>query len=271
MDMAESLSEDLRSMNACFEEFEPQYSSEGLANEGVAWAITECLPGENSSKQYGRMRTITADILNGAREHHIQLATPVLGLIPQPASQWLSNLPSSIIRVGFDTVRIPRSTRVAQNSWRAELFDRGLLRRAPLVAADENPEVPGYQPFIKALYTALATLFWLLVPAVFLVVAAIAMRSSRTTTKFLFIAFLLSVLIIDVLCRVSFYTFVGWIMWDFDPRYILGASVLTIVIVSTLLAVWLPAAVRAALQPKLMKLPGLWSRAENGWHPDGRA
>jgi hypothetical protein len=116
---------------------------------------------------------------------------------------------------------------------------RGLLRRTPLVATGENPEVVGYQPFFRILYVALAAFFWPSVPMVFLVVAATVIHSPRTATKSGLIAFALSVMIIDVFCRISFYSIVDWILWDSPARYILGARVLTVVIVSTLLTMWL--------------------------------
>src|SRR6516225_6924643 len=98
------------------------------------------------------MDRISQDILAGARERGVRTSAPVLGIIPRPAGQWVPDLSASIVRVGLDTVRIPSSTRVAQNPWRAELFDRALLRRTALVAAGENPEVFGYQAFIRILY-----------------------------------------------------------------------------------------------------------------------
>jgi hypothetical protein len=243
MEIAETFSEDLHNMSACFQQVEAQHSTEELPNEGVAWVIIGCLPGENSSKNYARMRTISADIIDGAREHHLRLSAPILGVIPQPALQWLPDLPSSILRVAFDAVRIPDSTRVAQGSGREELFNRGLLRRTTLLATGENPEVVGYRSFIRIPYTVLAALFWPSVPMVFLVAAAIVIRYRRTGTKSRLIAFVLSVMIIDVVCRISFYSVVDWILWDLPPRYILGASVLTVVTVSTLLTVWLAPAV----------------------------
>lgn len=141
--------------------------------------------------------------------------------------------------------------------WKAELFDRALLRRTALVASGENPEVFDYKPVIRTLYTVLAALFWPSVPIFLVVVAAIVMRFPRTTTKTRLIAFALSVLVIDVLCRISFYSIVDWILWELPPRYILGANVLTVVIVSTLLTVWLPPAIGSALGPKLTRLPAL--------------
>ncbi len=257
MDMAESLSEDLRNVSACVQQVEASFSTEELPNYGVPWVITGCL--EETSKQYAVMRTMSADILNGARENHLDLSAPVLGIIPQPVSQWLPDLPSSIVGVARDAVRIPGSTHVAQSSWKEELFDRALLRRTALTAAGENPEVFGYRLFIRFLYRNLAALFWPSVPIFLLVVAAIVVRSQRTTTKTRLIAFALSVLVIDVLCRISFYSIVDWIIWELPSRYILGANVLTVVIVSTLLTVWLAPAVGGALRPRLMKLPALWS------------
>ena len=62
-------------------------------------------------------------------------------------------------------------------------------------------------------------------------------------------------MIIDVLCRVSFYSVVNWILWDIPPRYVLGASVLSVVVVATLLTVWLAPAAGSALRPVLLRLP----------------
>ena len=87
--------------------------------------------------------------------------------------------------------------------------------------------------------------------------AALVIRFPRTATKTRLIAFALSVLVIDVLCRISFYSIVDWILWELPPRYILGANVLTVVIVSTLLTVWLPPAIGSALGSKLTRLPAL--------------
>jgi hypothetical protein len=269
MDMAKSFSEDLRSMSGCFQQVYTEFSTDELPNYGIPWVITGCI--EETSKPYAVMRTMSADIVNGAREHHLQLLAPILGIIPQPATQWLPDLPSSVVGVARDAVRIPGSTRVAQNSWKAELFDRALLRRTALVAAGENPEVPGYKPFIKALYRAVAALFWPLIPIFLLAVATIVIRSPTTTTKTRLIAFALSVMVIDVLCRVSFYSIVDWILWELPPRYILGVNVLTVVIPATLLTVWLAPAVGAVLGPRLMKLPGPWPWAENAGYPNRRA
>jgi hypothetical protein len=172
--------------------------------------------------------------------------------------QWLPDLPPSIVEVARDAVRIPDSTRVAQSSWKEELFDRALLRRTALVARGENAEVVGYKSFVRMLYTVIAALFWPMVPIFLLVVAAIGVRSLRITTKTKLIAFALSVAVIDVLCRISFYSIVDWILWELPPRYIVGASVLTVVIVSMFLTVWLAPAVAGALRPRLMRLADLW-------------
>ena len=71
----------------------------------------------------------------------------------------------------------------------------------------------------------------------------------RTTTKTRLTAFAISVMVIDVLCRVSFYSIVDWILWELPPRYMLGANVLTIVIVSMILTVWLPPAMEVRSVP----------------------
>lgn len=257
LEMAESFSQDLRNMSTCFQQVEAQHSTDELPNFGAPWVIIGCLPGENSSKNYARLPRISADIIDGAREHHLQFSAPTLGVIPQPSAQWLPDLPSSIVRVAFDAIRIPSSTRVAQGSGREELFNRALLRRTALLAAGENPEVVGYQSFIRIAYTVLAALFWPSVPMIFLVAAAIVIRFRRTATRSDLIVFVLSVMIVDVFCRIAFYSIVDWILWDIPPRYILGASVLTVVTVSTLLTVWLAPAVGGTLRPKLLRLLGL--------------
>lgn len=213
---------------------------------------------------------ITADIVNGASDKYINLLPPILGIIPQPATQWLSDLPSSIVKVGFEVTRIPGSTRVAQSSWQEEPFDRALLRRTYLAATGENPEVFGYRS-LKSLYRFLATLFWPSVLAVFLAVAAIVIRSSRITTKTRLVVFTMSILTIDVLCRISFYSIVDWILWRLDSRYILGASVLSVVIVSILLTVWVAPIVGMAFRPWVTKLPRFWSWAQIGEYPNHRA
>ena len=148
MDMAESFSGDLRNIGTCIQQVEASFSTEELPNYGVPWVITGCL--EETQTQYAKMRTMSADIHSGALEHHLHLSAPLLGIIPQPAVQWLADLPSSIIEVARDGVQIPGSTHVAQDSWKAELFDRALLRRTALVATGENPEVFGYKPFIRS-------------------------------------------------------------------------------------------------------------------------
>jgi hypothetical protein len=270
IEMAESFSEDLRSMSACLRLREAQFPGEELPNYEVPWAVTGCLPVEDSFRQHATMRTISADVLNGARERHLSLLVPILGIIPQPATQWLPALPSSIVGVARDAVRIPGSTWVAQSSYQEELFNRALLRRAALAATGENPEVFGYQSFIRILYTVLAALFWPSVLVVVLAVAAIIRRSSKTATKSSLIAFALSIMIVDVLCRISFYSIVDWILWEIPARYILGASVLTAVIVSTLLTEWLAPTIGVALRPKLLKLPWFSSWAENDGHPGWR-
>jgi hypothetical protein len=200
---------------------------------------------------------MSEDILSGAREHHLQLSAPVLGIIPRPAMQWLPALPASIVGVAKDAVRIPASTRAAQDSWKGELFDRALLRRAALVATGENPEIFGYRSFVRPLYRSLAALFWPSVPIFLFVLAAVIIRSTVTTTNTRLVAFALSVLVIDVLCRISFYSIVDWILWELPPRYLLGPNVLAVVVVSSLLTVWLAPAAERMLGPKLMKLPRL--------------
>ena len=253
IELAESLSDDFRNMRSCIQKQENEYSTEDIPNYGINWVITNCLPDENSSRQYTIMHKMSEDILTGARERGLHISTPILGIIPQPVTQWLPYLPTSIVEVARDAVRIPGSTRVSQNSYQAELFDRALLRRTALVANGENPEVFGYQSFIKILYRTVATLFWPLVPVFLVASAIIAVRSPRVTIKTRLIAFALSVMVIDVLCRVSFYSIVDWILWELPPRYMLGTNVLTVVFVLTLLTVCLA----PALGPWLMKLPGL--------------
>jgi hypothetical protein len=259
LEMAESFSADLRDMKDCFREMQGRDPDADLSNDATMWLIVGCLPEEGSARdKYGRLRAMSADILRGARERGLQLSPPVLGLIAQPATKWLSDLPSSIIRVATDAVQIPSSTRVDQNVWREDLFNDALLRRTALAAASENPELAGYHPFIRTLYASLATLFWPSAPLVVLALAFIALRPSWVAANLGLEAFALSFMTIDVLCRISFYSIVDWIMWDLQPRYVLGASVLMAVIVSTLLTVWLPPAVGHMLGPKLTRHPGLW-------------
>jgi hypothetical protein len=251
MDMAESFSDDLRNISPCIQRVEADFSTNELPNYGVQWVITRCL--EEAQTDYARMRAMSADIHNSALEYHLQLLVPVFGIIPQPVTQWLPYLPSSIVEVARDAVRIPGSTRVSLNSYQAELFDRALLRRTALVATGENPEGFGYQSFIKILYRTVAAIFWPLVPVFLVASATIAVRSPSVTIKARLIAFALSVMVIDVLCRVSFYSVVDWILWELPPRYMLGANVLTVVFVLTSLTMWLA----PALGPRPMKLPGL--------------
>jgi len=111
MEMAESLSEDLRNMDACFRGREGVLP-EGLSMYSVPWTFTECLPGDKSSKHYERLRAISTDIVNNAHDRHIDLLPPVLGIIPQPVSQWLPDLPASIEEVALQAVEIPDTTRV---------------------------------------------------------------------------------------------------------------------------------------------------------------
>jgi hypothetical protein len=94
------------------------------------------------------MRTISSDIVNGAREHNIQLSNPIFGVIPRPIAQWLPFFPSSVAQVAFAAIRIPDSTRAAQGSGDDELFNRALLRRAALVSVGENPDVDLTDPLI---------------------------------------------------------------------------------------------------------------------------
>ena len=270
IEMAESFSEDLRSMSACLRLRQAKFPGEELPNYEVPWAVTGCLPVEDSYRQYATMRTISADVVNGARERHLPLLAPILGIIPQPATQWLPALPSSVVAVASDAVRIPGSTWVAQSSYQEELFNRALLRRAALAATGENPEVFGYQSFIRILYMVLAALFWPSLLVVFLSAAAIVGRSSKAATKSNLVAFALSIMIVDVICRISFYSIADWILWEIPARYILGASVLTAVIVSMLLTELLAPTIGVALRPWLMKLPGLPAWAENIGHPRHR-
>ncbi len=268
---AQSFSENLRHMTACLQEVEGDNRPEGILNEDIAWVITGCLPRGNSEKQYSILNKISNDIIVGARESHLELLTPVLGVVPYPIGQWLSTLPSSILEVASDVVQIPDSTRVAQSSWQAELFDRALLRRTALVATGENPEIFGYKSFVRPLYRVLAALFWPSVPILLFIVAAVVIRSKITTTNTRLVAFALCLLVIDLLCRISFYSIVDWILWELPPRYLLGPNVLAVVTVATLLTVWLAPAVGAALRPWLMKLPGPPAWAENIGHLRRRA
>lgn len=268
MDMAESFSEDLRGMNPCFQEIESKHQIEDMPNYGVQWAIVSCLPGEESAKNYAKMRTISSDIVNGAREHNIQLSNPIFGVIPRPIAQWLPFFPSSVAQVAFAAIRIPDSTRAAQGSGDDELFNRALLRRAALVSVGENPDVDGYQWLIRPLYRVLAALFWPSVALACLVVMAIVIRSAGTAAKSRLPTFFLFFMIIDVLCRVSFYSVVNWILWDIPPRYVLGASVLSVVVVATLLTVWLAPAAGSALRPVLLRLPRRSRWTQKGDYPD---
>ena len=267
MDMAESFSEDLRDMSPCFQKIESKHQIQDMPNYGVQWAILSCLPGKGSAKNYAKMRTISSDIVNSAREHNLQLSNPVFGIIPRPVAQWLPFFPSSVAEVALDAVRIPGSTRAAQGYGDDELFNRALLRRAALVSVGENPEVVGYQRFIRPLYRVLAALFWPSVALACLVVIAIVIRSAGTAAKSRLPAFFLSFMIIDVLCRVSFYSVVNWILWDIPARYVLGASALSIVVVATLLTVWLAPAAGSALRPVLMRVPRISRWAQKGDYP----
>ena len=255
MEMAASLSGDFHSVNACSQKYGPasRNSSGEFFNYAVPWIIIECLPGQTSAEQYAKLATISAEIVLKARALHLQLSAPIFGVIPKSVVKWLSDLPTSVHRLAFEAVRIPDTTRVAQSSWYKEHFDRGLLRRTALVAAGENPEVAGYHPFIRITYAALAALFWPSVPLVFLAVAATVIRSPRIAAKTALIAFALSVMIIDVFCRISFYSIVDWMLWQAYGRFMIGARVLTVLIVSTLFTMWLAYAIEGMLRSKSMK------------------
>ena len=166
---------------------------------------------------------------------------------------------------------MPDMTRVEQNSWQEALFDRALLRRTALVAPGANPEVLGYQSFVKILYKVLAMFFWPLAPIVLLVVVVTAMSSTRYAHESTLIAFFISVMMIDLISRLSFYSIVDWILWGILFRYLLGASVLSVLIVTTLLSAWAAPAIGVALRPRMTKLPGQWFWAEIGERPDRRA
>jgi hypothetical protein len=270
MEKAQSFSEDLRRMTPCLQEVAEDNPPEGIMNEGVAWVVIGCLPGKDSEKEYSILNKISDDIIVGARESNLQLSAPVLGIVPRPIAQWLSSLPPSILEVALDVVEMPHSTRVAQSSWHEELFDQALLRRTALVARGENPQVFGYKSLIRPLYETLAALFW---PSALLVAVAIATffrKIGKIAAKTDLIAFALSVMLIDVLCRVSFYSLVAWMLWELPPRYVLGPSVLSTIVVATLLTVWLAPAAARALGLRPMRIPGLaW--AENLGHPSRRA
>jgi hypothetical protein len=55
MDMAASLSGDLRSMKWCIQQQEIEYRMDELRNYAAPWIFFDCLPGENRSKQYYTM------------------------------------------------------------------------------------------------------------------------------------------------------------------------------------------------------------------------
>ncbi len=137
------------------------------------------------------------------------------------------------------------------------------------MSAGENPEVLGYRSFIRSLYELTSALFWPLVPLAFLIVAIVAWPAG-TAVKLALPAFLLAIVTIDVLCRISFYSVVDWILWDIESRSILGASALTVVVVAMLFAAWVAPWAAAALRPRLMKLPGLPALAENLGYPSRR-
>jgi len=270
MDMAESLSGDLGNMRDCLDEM-AEGDRQDPPNDVAAWRITICLTENGTLKTSGKLSTISSDILKGAQENHFQLTAPILGVIPQSAARWLSELPLSVVKLALEAVRIPDSTRVTQGSWPPELFDQALLRRTALAAAGENPEVTGYRSFIRILYKFLALLFWPAVLMSVLVSAAHLIQRPRITTTSDLIAFALFFMIIDVLCRISFYSIVDWILWDIPFRYILGVRVLTVVIVATLMTTWLAPAAVGALRPILVKLPSLPAWAENLGYRSRRA
>jgi hypothetical protein len=122
MDMAQSLSEDLRNMDACFREEEKDFSQDVMPNYGAAWVITFCLPGNDPTKHYERMGAISADIVNNARDRHIDLLPPVLGIIPQPATQLLPDLPASIKAVALEAVEIPARPELSRNLGRTRFL-----------------------------------------------------------------------------------------------------------------------------------------------------
>jgi len=260
MDIAESFSKDLHNMSACIEQLAAHHPNEEPQNDIAAWEITICLPEDNTLKDYAKLRTISSDIIKGAQAAHLQLIPPILGVIPRSGAQWLPDLPASIIKLAVEAVRVPGSTEVTQISWEEELFNRALLRRAALVATGQNPEVFAYQSFTRKLYTALSWLFWPSVPLVFLAIASSIIRSRVTKSNL--ITFVLSIMVIDVLCRISFYSIVDWILWDIQLRYILGASVLTVVVVSALCTMWLAPTIGAGVRPMLMKLSWLGPKSK---------
>jgi hypothetical protein len=267
MEMAESFSQDLRGMNACIYDSGENHEIQDIANPDIVWAVAYCLPGEEPSKKYARMRAISSDIIKEAYEHNIQLSTPALGIVPRPVGQWLPYFPSSVVRVALSAVRIPESTHLAQNSYSEGVFNRALLRRAALVAAGQNPEVFGYQSFLRYFYIVLSVLFWPSVPLILVILAAVRTRAGTKPINSAILAFFLSIVIVDILCRVLFYSTVDWILWEIPSRYVLGANVLSVVAVSTFLVVWLVPAAGGALGPRLPRFPGLSYLAPLGGLP----
>ena len=221
LDMAESFSEDLHNMNACLKIWRLDIHPRDYRMT-CTWAITGCLPGKNSPKNMPECGQYPP-IFSMAPASVILNWRPLFwDLFRNPPCNGFRSLPSSVVRVAKDAVRIPCSTRVAQNSWREELFDRALLRRTALVAAGENPEVFGYQSFIKIIYTVLWRRFsgrrsqYFSSPGGHCSAFPRALIEPNAS----FIAFALSVMMIDVLCRLSFYSFVNWILWDLrSPLY----------------------------------------------------
>ena len=126
---------------------EANFSTEELPNYGVPWVITGCL-SRRHHKKYAKMRTMSADIIVAPVSSIISIYRPRFWeLFLSLLSNGLRIFPHLSSRSHSMRVRIPGSTHVAQDSWKAELFDRALLRRTALVASGENPEVFGYQSF----------------------------------------------------------------------------------------------------------------------------
>ena len=105
INMAESLSEDLRNM-VRFEELAAAHQTEEPQNDIAAWQITICLSESGAIKNYAKLRTISSDIIRGATEKHLQLTAPIYGY--SSACHPMAFGTSLIIgKLALETVRIP--------------------------------------------------------------------------------------------------------------------------------------------------------------------
>jgi hypothetical protein len=229
LDLAAKLSPTFAKYRSCLEDARKKADNLRILNAHIQWRLMECVHRE--IEEIKRMR---AEIIQGAREQNIKLQRPMLGIIPEPISQWLPFLLPSALNVLGDVNSNPATLVSDMNQYslpdesfpeKERWFNEGLLRRSALANNSTNPEIPGYGYLLSVVYPIVSAT-GLMATGFILLLTPVLLLTGRPHVGGQLIIFAMALVSFDIASRIGYYTIVDWVGWRIYSRYMLSAQVL---------------------------------------------